>query len=181
MKGIIFNLLEDAVRQHHGEDAWETVLDNAGVAGAYTSLGNYPHAELERLVLSASIALNADRASVLRWFGRSAMPRLAALFPTYFDACTGTRDFLLSLNGIIHPEVMKLYPGAHCPVFAFKTEPDGGLLIGYSSPRRLCMLAHGFIEGAASHFHEAADIEHRGCMHTGDNECTLRIGLSPCC
>ena len=40
MKGIIFNILSEAVVQAFGEDEWDDVLDAAGVDGAYTSLGN---------------------------------------------------------------------------------------------------------------------------------------------
>ena len=30
MKGIIFNLLQDVVSQHHGEDVWDDLIDAAG-------------------------------------------------------------------------------------------------------------------------------------------------------
>ena len=50
MKGIIFNLLEDIVRQHHGLDVWEAMLDLSGASGIYTSLGNYSDEEIFALV-----------------------------------------------------------------------------------------------------------------------------------
>lgn len=177
MKGVIFNLLEEVVSEHYGEPFWEGLLDHASAAGAYTSLGSYPDAELENLVLAACGTLGTSRSDVLRWFGRAAMPLLAARYPAFFREHASTRSFILSLNQIIHPEVMKLYPGARCPAFNFSNAPDGALLVGYNSHRQLCMLAHGFVEGAGAHFGEAPDIRHLQCMHGGDPACTLRIAV----
>jgi len=34
MKGIVFNLLEEIVVEHHDEDTWDDLLDEAGVDGS---------------------------------------------------------------------------------------------------------------------------------------------------
>lgn len=178
MKGVVFNLLEDAVCERHGDDAWDDLLDAAEVSGAYTSLGSYPDVEMGKLVEAASRALNMPPQEVLRWFGREAMPRLAKRYPAFFEAHQSLRPFILSLNSIIHPEVHKLYPGAHCPHFNFDDAADGALLMGYNSPRRFCALAHGFIEGAAAHYHQKAEVEHPECMHHGDAKCVIRVTVT---
>ncbi|QOT79109.1 heme NO-binding domain-containing protein [Cupriavidus basilensis] len=177
MKGIVFNLLEEVVIRHHGEDAWDNLLEQAGLGGAYTSLGSYPDEDAHRLVGVAAQALGMAPFDVLRWFGREAMPSLASRYPAYFAAHSATRPFVLSVNDIIHPEVRKVYPGADVPTFGFRDEPDGTLLMRYSSPRRLCALAQGFVEGAADHFGEALSFEHVECMHDGDASCVCRIGF----
>ena len=41
MKGIIFNVTERAVTELLGEDAWDDLLDDAGLEGDYTALGTY--------------------------------------------------------------------------------------------------------------------------------------------
>ena len=41
MKGIVFNLLEEIVRETYGEDTWDDLLDSADLDGAYTSLRIY--------------------------------------------------------------------------------------------------------------------------------------------
>ena len=150
MKGVVFNLLEDAVGSAHSEAAWDELLELAGCEGIHTSLGNHPDEEMAGLVQAASHRLGTSQSEVPRWFGLNAMPMLARRYPAFFGAQDGARPFLLSLNAIIHPEV-RLYPGAHCPVFRFGNTPDGALLLGYHSPRRLCRLAESFIEGAARH------------------------------
>ncbi|MCY0854136.1 heme NO-binding domain-containing protein [Cupriavidus sp. D39] len=177
MKGIVFNLLEEVVIRHHGEDAWDSLLEGADLDGAYTSLGSYPDDDIYKLVGVAAQTLDMTPFATLRWFGREAMPLLASRYPTYFCAHTTTRPFVLSVNSIIHPEVRKVYPGADVPTFGFREEPDGSLLMTYRSARRLCALAQGFVEGAADHFGEALSFDHLQCMHQGDQTCQCRISF----
>ncbi len=175
MKGIIFNLLEEVVIHRHGDAAWDGLLDQAGVDGAYTSLGSYPDAELEALLGAAATVLHVQPDECLRWFGREAMPLLAERYPAFFTAHNTTLPFVLSVNSIIHPEVRKIHPGAQCPTFRFEHGTDGALYMGYRSPRRMCSLAQGFIEGAADHFGETAIVEHPRCTAKGDPECLLSV------
>lgn len=178
MKGIVFNLLEETVSRDFGEHTWDALLDAAELDGAYTSLGNYPDEHVVKLVGAAAAALQMPPAEVLRWFGRRAIPLLAAKYPPFFVTQRSTRAFLLTLNDIIHPEVRKLYPGAATPDFTFDTSSPDVLLMGYTSARRLCELAHGFIEGAADHFGETAVCEQVTCMHRGDARCLFRLSFS---
>lgn len=175
MKGIVFNLLEELVRRDHGENTWDALLESAGLDGTYTSLGSYPDEEMTKLVGAASRALRRPSDAILRWFGRSAIPLLAARYPSFFTTQKTTRLFLLTLNDIIHPEVRKLYPGAVVPVFDFDTSSPDVLLMGYKSERKLCALAQGFVEGAADHYGEDLSFEHVKCMHRGHEKCVFRM------
>lgn len=177
MKGLVFNLLEEVIIANYGEAGWDELLDTTELTGTYTSLGSYPDEEMDSLVAAASTALGCTRAEVLRWFGREAIPLLAQRYTKFFDAHTSTRSFVLSLNTIIHPEVRKLYAGAHCPHFRFQDDRVGALLIGYQSPRRLCELACGFIDGASAHYQETVELDHMKCMADGDDECLLRMAV----
>jgi hypothetical protein len=179
MKGIIFNLLEEVVVSNYGEDTWDQLLTTTALDGAYTSLGSYPDEQIQELVGAASQMLGLTPFEVLRWFGRQAIPLLFHRYPGFFSSQPSTRPFVLSVNNIIHPEVRKVYPGADVPTFEFQDELDGGLLMGYLSPRRLCALAQGFIEGAATHYGETVIFEHRECMHQGDKKCLCHISFSP--
>jgi len=123
--------------------------------------------------------LGLSTADTLRWFGRESMPLLAETYPQFFTAHTTTRAFLLTLNDIIHAEVRKLYPGAHVPVFTFDTSSPEVLVVGYSSARRMCVLAQGFMEGAAASFDERVEFEHAACMHRGHPQCIFRLRFHP--
>jgi hypothetical protein len=175
MKGVVFNLLEQAVTDAHGADAWMDLIDAAGVDGTYTSLGSYPDEEMFALVGAASAALNLPPEAILRWFGQKAMPMLAVKYGAFFEGHRNAESFVLSVNDIIHPEVRKLYSGAGCPHFHFTHEPDGQLIVGYHSPRKLCHLAQGFIEGASAHFGQSVEVAHLACMADGNPICRLGV------
>jgi hypothetical protein len=179
VKGIVFNLLEEAVSSAYGDATWDRLLDAAGLDGAYTSLGSYDDDEIFALVRVASETLGIPPDDVLRWFGEQAMPLLARRYPAFFANHANVRGFLLTLNNIIHPEVRKLYPGAQTPVFDFDTSLADVLRIGYNSPRRLCALAEGFMRGAAGHFGERLEIEESECMHRGAARCVFHVRFLP--
>lgn len=179
MKGIVFNLLQEAVSKEYGEATWDALLDSAGLDGAYTALGTYDDAQALKLVGAASAALDVGPDEILRWFGRSALPMLATAYPTFFEGHASTRSFLLTLNEIIHPEVRKLYPGADVPEFDFDTSDADGLSIGYYSARKLCSFAEGLIEGASEHFGEKVSIAQPDCMLRGDEKCVLVCSFAP--
>lgn len=177
MKGIIFNLLEDVVSTHFGEEAWDQALDSANLNGSYTSLGSYDDGQLAALLGAISARTGQSIGETLRWFGHKSMPFLAQRYTEFFSAHNSLRSFLLALNDVIHAEVRKLYPGAEVPVFQFETPPGeaghDSLLIHYSSKRRLCLLAEGFIAGAADCFAEKVAVSQRQCMHEGADHCVI--------
>jgi heme-NO-binding protein len=175
MKGIVFNLLEEAVVRQYGEDTWDDLLEAAGLDGVYTSLGSYPDQQLTDLVAAASAVTGTDPQSIIRWFGREAMPALAAAYPGFFVPHRDIGSFLNTLNEIIHPEVRKLYPGADVPTFGFTTASDGTITMRYGSPRRLCAFAEGLIEGAATQFGQVVTIDQPRCMLRGDELCAIEI------
>lgn len=178
MKGIVFNLLEEIVVAQYGEDTWDDLLDDAGLDGAYTSLGNYVDEDLMRLVAAASARLELPADDVVRWFGRNATPIFKRQYPDLFSPYDSTRPFVLTLNEIIHPEVRKLYPGADVPVFDFDTSSDDVLVMGYSSPRKLCAFAEGLLQGAGEVFGEQVTISQLACMNRGDEQCRLEISVT---
>jgi hypothetical protein len=175
MKGVVFNLLEETVTRAFGADTWDHLVETSGVHGAYTSLGNYPDAEIEALVVAAMQALSLDRDQVLRWFGQQAIPVLNELYPAFFDGPSSARAFTAGINTIIHSEVRKLYPDAACPHFRLRDAPDGGLVMDYLSSRNMCALAQGFVEGAAAQFGEQVDFRHVACKTKGDPHCRFEI------
>lgn len=178
MKGIVFNLLAAVTMQQYGEDAWDDILAAAGVVGAYTSLGSYSDTEMLALVEAAGIKFNQSPDDVLRWFGIHALPLMARQYGSFFQGHNSTRAFLLTLNSVIHPEVLKLYPGAQPPEFNYETSGADRLLMEYRSQRQLCTFAEGLILGAAHYFQEKVVIHRPQCSKRGDPHCLFQLSFS---
>lgn len=174
MKGIVLNLLEETIRRHHSEAAWEAVLDAAHLDGAYTSLGNYSDDEFHALVAAASHITGQEQEAFVRWFGEHAIEPLAHRYPKLFVQ-PSTRAFLLTLNSMIHPEVRKLYPGSDVPHFDYLPSAANAIVMRYVSKRRLCGFAEGLIAGAARHFRERASIAQQECVLRGDDACLFVV------
>lgn len=179
MKGVIFNVLEEVVSDECGAATWDSLIEAAGIEGAYTSLGSYPDADLFKLVKAASDALGVAPDDLMRWFGRRAVRRLADRAPEFGEGHESAKSFLMSVEQVIHVEVTKLYPDAHVPTFQYEDPGPGRLTMYYSSPRRLCALVAGMIEGAAEMFGETATIAHGPCQREGEQRCTFECAFKP--
>lgn len=179
MKGIIFNLVEDVVRSHHGDDMWDDIVDAAGVDGSYTSLGTYPDADLLAVVAAASRLLDADPDDVVRLVGAEGMGALAERYPAFFTAHDDLVSFLMTLNDVIHPEVRKLYPGAVVPHFRYRRHGPDVLDLEYRSERALCSLAEGLTLGAARWYGQDVTLSQTTCVHRGDPSCVIHVVAGP--
>lgn len=177
MKGIIFTLFEELVEADGGERAWDELLTSADLEGGYSSIGEYPSAELIALTAARSRQTDCDEQEVLRSFGHSSVISLAKQFPAFFTPHVRTREFLLTLNDVIHPQVRKLHPTARPPEFDFTVIGENQLRIVYHSGRQLCSMAEGMIAGAATYFGETAQITHEQCVRSGAAHCVLHCTL----
>lgn len=175
MKGVIFNAVEETVRLEHGEDAWDQLLETAGVDGAYTSLGTYPDEQLYALVAAACDLLGVTQEDLLRHLGRRSFGHLAGRNPALMTGLADGRSLLLALNGVIHPEVRKVYPEAEVPEFLDLSTDPGSLSLQYNSQRGLCHLAEGLALGVADHFGESMSVSQPECRHRGDERCVLQM------
>jgi len=178
MKGIIFNVVEEAVSNEFGSDTWDRLLEAAKVDGAYASVGAYPDEQLYSLVGAASQALKMPPDDVLRWLGTKILPLLAKRYPNFFRNHANARSFIVTLDSIVHPEVNKLYPGSETPKFDFDASSPDVLVMNYRSKRKLCALVEGLAAGTADLFGETVAINHPQCMHQGADCCRLDLVFS---
>ena len=175
MKGIIFNLVEEVVTHDYGVDAWEDLLDQTRVQGAYTAVGSYPDEELLALVAAASSMTGVSVPDLMRHVGRRSIPLLQQRYPEFFELHSESRGFLGSLNEVIHPEVRKLYVGAEPPHFGFSDADDGSLLMEYRSDRSMCALAEGLIMGTGDVYGETLIVSQPVCKLRGAPHCILNV------
>ena len=66
--------------------------------------------------------------------------------------------FLDCLEKYIHPEVLKLYPGAELPTFSSEMKNENEMLLNYMSSRKMSDVAIGLIKGASKYFKEDVEI-----------------------
>ncbi|MGF1620249.1 MAG: heme NO-binding domain-containing protein [Rhodomicrobiaceae bacterium] len=154
MKGIIFTEFLDFIEAEHGYETVDAILQRAAPPsnGAYTAVGNYSFSEMAALTSELAKLHGKAEQSILRAFGRHLFGQYYKIYPLFFQDYTDPLDFLQSIEGKIHTEVLKLYPDARLP--HMKTERIGQdeVVLSYRSDRPLGELCLGIIEGCGVHF-----------------------------
>lgn len=175
MKGMVFNLLNELVENEFGFETWDAVLEKANPKseGIYTSGAVYEDSEMVDLVTALSEELNTSVPDLLRAFGSFMIGKFAGMHPEFFQ--TSAKEFLKSVHDIIHVEVRKLHDGVILPDFDYEDPGLQGLVMLYSSPRKMCHLAEGLIQGTSKHFETPIIIAHTACMHDGQDHCRLEL------
>ena len=178
MKGIVFTSLSDMVEENFGLGTWNTLLEQVDLpsGGLYTAGGTYPDEEIVTLIMAISKLVNKEPAELIEAFGVYMFPVLASKYPNFLEQ-KNLKDFLKSIDGVIHIEVRKLYPDASLPSITYEDPSPHELILNYRSPRKLCILAMGLIYGAAAHFKTKITINQTKCMLKGDDHCRLEIAF----
>lgn len=180
MKGIIFTTLGQMIEEKFGLEFWDKVILDASPAseGIYTAGNVYADQELFALVASASKLTGIPTNDLVAAYGEYLFDKLIALFPGLVPENYSLKQFLKSINNVIHVEVKKLHPNAELPSLSYEDTTPKQLVILYRSPRKLCPLAIGLMKGAANHYKEKLNIEEPVCMHQGADHCRFELTFS---
>src|SRR5258706_6399058 len=101
------------------------------------------------------------------------------LCPSLLPQGNGARDFLWKRRDP-HPKVRRPRDALPPPLFSYEaisSDPHEMALI-YDSPRKLCSLLWGAIEGAAERYGERVQVVERSCMKQGSPICRFELRFS---
>jgi hypothetical protein len=178
MHGIIHLELQNFVVQHHGEAAWRTLTEQAGLSEEiYTPLRSYPDEQLVALVGAAVKLTGAPLTPLLEAFGEFLVPRYLALYGKLLKPEWRTLDVLENAEHTIHRVVRLREAGALPPRLQAERVSPTAISMTYDSPRKLCAVARGIARGVAAHFQEKLAVVDERCMHRGDRVCVMLFTL----
>ena len=176
MHGVVVDSLGEFLTATYGPDTAALVVGDR----SYSTAEAYPDEELSWLVMRAAGATDSEIDDVYRSFGRfTALRTFRAMYPDYYDAHTTARTFLLGIQEQIHRVVRLTIQGAHPPYLAVVPFGVNGVVVTYTSDRRLCRLLEGLVTGTAEHFGERAVLDETQCMQRGDPACAFHVVLEP--
>jgi hypothetical protein len=171
--GLIFASFRDYLVTEHGVD-----VANDVTAGEpqYTLGEAYPDEQFLALVERALARTGLSLEELLFEFGVfTAETTFARLYSVLFRASPTARDFLLTVETPIHDVIRVSMPEARPPQLAVTDLGAGGLEIVYTSPRRICAMLRGLVEGTGRVYEEKLDVEEPECMHRGDPACRVVV------
>jgi heme-NO-binding protein len=174
--GVIFTSLRDYVDAEHGAETAQAVFEGEPL---YVVSESYEDERLPDLVGRTAELTGRDADEIVHDFGVfTAETTFARLYPASFAVSPSAREFLLTVETRIHELVRATIPNASPPQLAVYELGQDGVTIAYTSPRHLCVLLRGLVEGTARHYGETAEIEEATCMLRGDLACTFHVRLS---
>ncbi len=172
MHGIVFASLHDFLREQGGSEAVAQVFGGR----VYSMVEAHPDADFNRLLTSAVEYTGVDESELCRQFGAFTGERtFPRLYPAFYDLSSGACDFLLGVEDRIHELVRATIPQANPPALAVRAAGNGGVEITYGSPRQLCDLLEGLVEGTARHYGEHVRIEETACTREGAPACRFLV------
>lgn len=177
MHGLILVSFCDFLAAEHG-----AIVEKDVMAGEprYLVGEAYPDERFTEIVDRTCRRTGLPRDVLLRDFGAYTAERtFARLYPALFDLSPTTRTFLLTVETPIHEVVRDAMPDAVPPRLEVSEMGEQGVRIVYTSPRRLCAMLRGLVEGTARHYGEPVAVEERTCMHRGDGACSFEISFGP--
>lgn len=177
MKGAIFTNLQDLVESQMGIELWDEIIESCDLAseGIYTFSKYYPDEEILQIVAALSEKTKIAVPELLQVFGKFLFAGLHKSIPDSVGKLGNLFDYLASVHSIIHVEVRKLDTEAEVPELDVMERSETRLVLAYRSPKNLCFLAIGLIEGVAELFDEKVLIAMPVCKHDGASHCELVI------
>jgi hypothetical protein len=180
MHGLIFVTWEKYLSERFQDSVFQAYRNALGETPETAPLASrvYNDAMLLAGVGEASRITNVPADTLLREFGHyfllNGLTRhLCAYLLTRVN---NARDLLLTMHDA-HEQMSRLPDGLAPPLFQYRIQPSQpeNLIILYDSPRKLCSVLHGAIEGAAERYGERVYIVEQTCMKRGDNVCRFKI------
>jgi Haem-NO-binding len=176
MHGLIFTTFRDFITTQYGPGIATSVHEGQPV---HVLTEAYADEDFLALVQRACQVTGMEAGDLVREFGvfagETTFPRL---YPAFFAVAGGARPFLLTVEDLIHELVRATIPKATPPQLHVAPLGDDGVQITYSSPRKLCVLLRGLVEGTARHYGEKVEIVETACMHDGAPACLCEVRFS---
>lgn len=183
MHGLIFVTWEKYLSERFGNALLSNYREAIGETAATSPLASrvYDDAMLLAGVGAASKLTRMPADSLLWEYGRFFIINglTSHLCAYLLSQVRSGRDLLLAMRDA-HAQMRRTPDGLTPPLFSYEaisSDPREMALI-YDSPRKLCSVLWGAIEGAAERYGERVQIVERTCMKRGASACRFELRFS---
>jgi hypothetical protein len=181
MHGLIFVTWEKYLAERFGPYFLQTYRNQIGESISTLPLANrlYDDATLLAGVAAASQLAHFPVETLLREYGRYFIFNgLTGHLCSYIlSNVSNGRDLLLTMRDA-HARLRRTHDGMQPPLFEYLSAAPHEVVLRYDSPRQLCTVLLGAIEGAAQRYGETVQIEEQSCMKQGAAICQIKASFS---
>src|SRR5712691_7225709 len=180
MHGLIFVTWEKYMSDRFGSSLLHEYRNAIGETAASAPLTGrvYDDATLLAGVGAACQLTHLPADTLLREYGRYFMLNglTRHLCAYLLNQVHSGRELLLVMSQA-HHQMRRTPDGLTPPLFGYKVMPGDreGFVLVYNSPRKVCSLLEGAIQGAAALYDEEVHIVERTCMHKGASSCRFEV------
>jgi hypothetical protein len=183
MQGLIFVTWENYLAEQFGSRLLEDYRVALGETWDNRPLVSrvYADAALLQGVAAATTLTGASADALLRGYGHYFLLNgLTSRLCTYLlSQIDNGRDLLLAMCSA-HKQMGSATQGVTPPLFQYQalSEDPNGLILLYDSPRQLCSLLLGTIEGAAERYQQRVWVRELSCRKQGAPLCRFEVHFS---
>lgn len=184
MHGLLFVTWERYVAERFGLPIFQVYRDSIGETTETAPLANRVYSD-ETFVAGVQTLCGltgTDPNAIFHEYGRYFIINgLTSTLCAYFlQRVHSGRELLLAMREG-HAQMRRMPDGLTPPLFNYEisTTRTENLVLLYDSPRKLCSVLLGAIEGAGERYGERANISERSCMRYGAPICRFEISFQP--
>lgn len=183
MQGLIFVTWEKYLSERFGDTLLKEYRAALGETAAITPLTSRTYGDD---ILLAGVAIATELTTMpldtLLWeYGRYFMMNglTSHLCAYLLTKVNNGRDLLMMMRKA-HAQMRRLPDGLTPPIFEYQAvaTSQNRVSLTYDSPRRLCSLLWGTIEGAAQRYNQRVQIAEVSCMKHGAPVCSFELEFS---
>ena len=180
MKGIILNITEQFLKDKFGEDVLHEVREKSTLSTQvhFSGPGTYPDSDWVALLSTTSDILNIPLKQLQVLLGQYAFMQLAERFPQFVVLYQHPKEFLLTVEHMIHIEVRKMYADSTPPRFIYVDSAPNELIITYYSERKLYSFMEGILKGVEAYYKIPFTQEQKIYTENGVEQCDYKLVFS---
>ncbi|MBF0626104.1 MAG: heme NO-binding domain-containing protein [Magnetococcales bacterium] len=180
MHGFFFHKLKRFTEDRLGAGRWAGVMAAAELAkdDINPSL-TYPREDFNKLLAQVATGLNQPVPEAMEAFGQFLAPSLIeiggllGLIQPYWK----TLDLIENLKQVIHAALHSINPQVNPPDIRCVRVRANQVALAYQSPRRMCALLKGVVQGVARHYGDEVSIQETACMLRHRPLCRINVTL----
>ncbi|HLW01492.1 MAG TPA: heme NO-binding domain-containing protein [Ktedonobacterales bacterium] len=178
MQGFIHLLLEAYVSETIGSQHLRPIRQLAGISGPPLADHHYPDEVTVQLLQAISEYENIPLDNLLYRFGIYFMraPLMHTHYRVFLQGHTSARNFLKQVPAI-HQHLESSLHAVSLPGLNFVDHSSDLLEIIYDSPRHLCPLLQGILEGVGQYFGETLEVREMECQRRGALACRVLVSF----
>jgi Haem-NO-binding len=180
MHGLFFVTWEKYLAERFGTSLLNTYRKMMGESPTHAPLASRVYDD-ETLLAGVGVAYQLTQQpveTILREYGRYfILNGLTSHLCAYLLTQVRSGKELLMVMRDAHAQMRRTPDSLTPPLFQYELSPldANGFILVYDSPRQLCSVLHGAIEGAALRYGEKVQIHEQTCMKKGAPTCRFEV------